>query len=153
MVDFGVFWSAIQAFALAAAAAIAWYQIGALRRDQKAWKSLEACEKYDFDLVLNGVLTKLRDARDAGDLAKNPRPLRMEVTVLLNYLDGIATGVAQHFYNEDVIRDHLEPIIRDHVDEFLEPGMALRIAIDPKDYSKVRLLLTRWDNEPPRHSF
>jgi hypothetical protein len=129
--DWGSFWPALQGVALCATAFIAWYQIGALRRDQKAWKTLEACERYESDEVLTEALKVLRDARDSGRLKENPRPFRMEASTLLNYLEGIATGQAQGFYNQDIVRDHLEPIIRDHIAEFLEPDMARRMEIDP----------------------
>jgi hypothetical protein len=48
-------WTAVQGVALVCAAIIAWYQIGALRRDQRGWETLKACEKYDTDPVLGSV--------------------------------------------------------------------------------------------------
>jgi hypothetical protein len=153
MPSYELLWSSIQAVALIAGVGVAGYQLWALRRDQRAWKTLEACDNYDFDPVLNDVLSKLRDARDAGDLADNPRPLRMEATVLLNYLEGIATGLEQGFYNARVVRDHLEPIFRDHVSEFLEPEMARRMEIDTRAYSKLKSLIAKWDSQRPSYKY
>ncbi len=61
-------WAAVQGVATVAAAGIAWYQIGALRKDQRAWKTLEACERYESDLVVTSALKCLRDARKDGSL-------------------------------------------------------------------------------------
>jgi hypothetical protein len=118
MADWVTIWAAIQAVGTIAAVGVAAYQIHALRRDQRAWRTLEACERYERDPTLTRILECLRDARDKGSLTNNPRPYRLEASTLLNYCDGIAIGVAQKFYLEKIVRDHLEPIIRDHVEEF-----------------------------------
>jgi hypothetical protein len=152
MLDFGFILTAAQTFALTATAWVAWYQLGALRKDQQAWKTLEACEKYESDYVLYCVLTKLRDVRDSGDLKNNPRPYRAEATLLLNYLEGIAIGAHQGFYNESIVRDHLEAVIIDHVFEFLDVEMAKRMELDPRRFENLKSLSDRW-SQLPRPSF
>lgn len=144
------FWQMVGTFAIAG---VAWWQIGSLKRQQRGWNTLEACERYERDPVLNAVLMKLRDARDGGDLGAHPRNYRAETTVLLNYLDGIAIGVAQRFYNKRIVRDHLEQIMRDHVAEFLEPGFAARMELDTTGFARLRGLLREWDAPPPRTFF
>ena len=47
MAEWIAIWSAVQAVGTTAATGVAAYQIHALRRDQKAWRTLEACERYD----------------------------------------------------------------------------------------------------------
>lgn len=144
------FWAAVGALAGSGAAAlaalIAWYQISELRRQQKGWQSLKVCERYDSDPVLNEALKKLRDARDSGALATDPRPLRLEITIVMNYLEGVATGIAQGFYDERVVRDHLEPIIKFHADEVLEKTMIAKLEIDAEDFSRVKALCSRWES-------
>ena len=125
MAEWIAIWSAVQAVGTIAATGVAAYQIHALRRDQKAWRTLEACERYERDPTLTQICECLRDARDKGELDKNPRPFRLEASTLLNYCDGIAIVVIQKFYVERIVKDHLEPIIRDHVEEFLSVQMAL----------------------------
>jgi hypothetical protein len=49
-------WVAIQGVALILATCIAWYQLWRLRRDQRGWETLKACERYDLDQVLDRAL-------------------------------------------------------------------------------------------------
>jgi hypothetical protein len=154
MAEWVAIWSAVQAVGTIAATGVAAYQIHALRRDQKAWRTLEACERYERDPTLTKICESLRDARDEGELGKNPRPFRLEASTLLNYCDGIAIGVEQKFYVERIVKDHLEPIIRDHVEEFLSVEMGPRIEIDPKSFSRLLAMIARWDKpQPPSFRF
>jgi hypothetical protein len=152
MAEWTTIWSAVQAVGTIGALGVAAYQIRALRRDQKAWRTLEACERYERDPTLTKICECLRDARDKGELDKNPRPFRLEASTLLNYCDGIAIGVVQKFYVERIVKDHLEPIIRDHVREFLSDQMAPRIEIDPKSFARLVEMINRWD-QPRAPSF
>jgi hypothetical protein len=128
-------------------AAIAWFQIGALRRDQRGWETLKACERYENDPVLHSVLKKLGAVRDSGELAANPRLFRIEATILLNYLDGIAIGEEQGFYNGTIVQDHLEPIVRDHAKEFLDPVMSAHMKLDAEGFPTLCRLIRRWDDK------
>jgi len=65
-------WSAIQGVAIIATAIIAWWQIGSLKRQQKGWKTLEVCERYESDPVLDAALKALRKARNGDGLAAEP---------------------------------------------------------------------------------
>jgi hypothetical protein len=136
MAEWATVWSAVQAIGTISAIGVAAYQIHALRRDQKAWRTLEACERYERDPALTKICECLRDARDKGELDRDPRPFRLEASTLLNYCDGIAIGVVQKFYVEKIVQDHLEPIIRDHVEEFLSAKMGPKIEIDPKSFAR-----------------
>jgi len=146
------FWAAVGAVAAAAGAfataAVAWFQIGALKRQQRGWETLRACDKYDTDSVINQALVKLRDVRDADELAKNPRPYRLEITIVMNYLEGMAIGIEQGMYDPRIVRDHLEPIIRDHVKEFLDRDMVKRLEMESDDFSRLKRLIESWDQKP-----
>ena len=141
-------WAAIQGLALIATAGIAWHQLGSLREDQKNWETLKACERYDTDPVLTRALETLRDVRNAGVLKSDPRRYSLEMTTVLNYLEGILIGVEQGFYNAKIVRDHLEPVIKDHVKEFL--GEPLRTALVDKDDDYIRLerMVGIWADKP-----
>ena len=54
----GDWWAAIQGIALSVAAVLVVWQIRSLRRDQCAWKSLDICDRYDFDPVLDAALVE-----------------------------------------------------------------------------------------------
>ena len=114
-------WAAVQGIALIGAALIAWYQIGALRREQKNWETLKACERYESDQVLTQCLMALREARLDSKLTAEPRRYSLEMSTILNYLEGIAIGVEQGFYDKNIVRDHLEIIMRGHVRNSLNP--------------------------------
>jgi hypothetical protein len=145
MAEWATIWSAVQAVGTVVAIGVAAYQIHALRRDQKAWRTLEVCERYERDPTLTKICECLRDARDKGELDRDPRPFRLEASTLLNYCDGIAIGVVQKSYVEKIVQDHLEPIIRDHVEEFLSVKMAPKIDIDPKSFARLVEMIERWD--------
>ncbi len=146
------FWTAAQAISSIAVAAIAWFQIAsfrkeqnAQRRSQKNWQTLKACEKYDTDPILTESLKILRDARNSGDLRVNPEKYTLEMITILNYLDGIMIGIEQRFYDEDVVHDHLKPIIEDHVAEFLsEPYRSAILSGQLDSYSRLTGMLDKW---------
>jgi hypothetical protein len=148
MPEWMTIWAAVEGAATVAAAWIAWYQIGALRKDQRAWKTLEACERYESDLVVTSALKCLRDARKDGTLKTSPQDFRLEALLVLNYFEGIAIAAAQGFYVEHIVREHLESLVRDHVSEFLDPYMANRMELNPSDFKRVTGLLKRWEESP-----
>ena len=147
--DFGVFWAAVAAIGTVATALVAWYQIGALKRQQQGWETLKACDRYDTDPVIDAALNKLRDHRNSGTLASNPMAVRLEITTVLNYLDGVATGIAQGLYDERIARDHLEPIMRDHVREFLSLEMTGKMEFELASYERLLQLLDSWKPKKP----
>jgi len=146
-------WAAVQGVAISATAVIAWVQLGQLREAQRAWKTLEACERYESDRTIVGSLRALRNARNAGVLDLNPQKYRLDVVLILNYFEGIAIAAAQGFYRESIVRAHLEPLIRDHVREFLNPVMAQRMGLNPDDFDSLQELLNRWKKAPMRTEF
>lgn len=128
-----------------ATATIAWRQIHLLRRDQKNWETLKACEKYDTDPVLMAALQILRDARNSGELTSKPKTYSLEMITILNYFEGIVIGIEQRFYNEDIVYDHLKPIIEDHVSEFLsEPSRTAILDGQSDSYSRLTHKLDEW---------
>jgi hypothetical protein len=145
-------WTFAQATASIAVAGIAWFQIGALRKEQsiqqqfhKNWETLKACEKYDTDPVLTESLKILRDARNSGDLLKFPKNYSLEMITILNFLEGIIIGIEQRFYNEDVVYDHLKPIIEDHINEFLsEPCRSAILVGQTESYSRLTRKSDEW---------
>ena len=138
-------WAAIQGIALLLAAAIAWHQIGSLRREQKNWETLKACERYESDQVITQCLIALRAARRDNKLTAEPIQYSLEMSTILNYLEGIAIGVEQGFYNRKIVRDHLETIMVKHVGEFLGPPLrAVMLEGNPDYYSSLEEILKSW---------
>lgn len=139
-------WAMVSALGTLATAGVAGWQIWQLRWDQKGRETLKACERYESDPVLDRALCALRDARISGALAKAPKNYSLEATTVLNYLDGIAIGVKQGFYNEAVVRDHLEPIMTDHVRELIT-DFGRDMHISPDSFPKLLGLLEKWKQD------
>ena len=104
-------WAAIQGVALTLAVLVACFQLWALRVDQRAWKTLEACEKYETAWTIVSASRKLRAAITSGTIDSDSMKYRVDAMIKLNYLEGIAIAVAQGFYLKDIVRIQLEPII------------------------------------------
>jgi hypothetical protein len=135
-------WDLIAAIGACAAVVVAWYQIGAIERSQKGWETLKACEKYDSDPVLDVAIKTLRNARNSGALISQPQHYTLEATSILNYLEGIAIGVRQGFYNEKIVKDHLEQIIKFHIRECSVPPLGP--LMDIKYFDNLVKMIADW---------
>lgn len=143
-------WSAAQAVATFVAVGVAAYQIWALRGDQKAWKSLEACEKYETSQTIVSAVRELRAGITDGTIDTNSTKYQVDAMIMLNYLEGIAIAVAQGFYLKDIVRIQLEPIIDFYIKELLNNNArALRIGLRPDDFNQLRGLLELLKKQPP----
>lgn len=105
--------SAISAVAAIAIAVIAWYQIDALRKQQRKWSTLEACNRYDTDPILVEAHRTLRKHVDGKEI--DQEALAESSLTLFNYFDAIFIGVRQKLYIKEIVRDHLWQIIKGHV--------------------------------------
>lgn len=142
-------WAAIQGLALIATALIAWYQIGALREDQKAWKTLEACEKYETVDTIVSASRRIRDGISTGLIDLQPMNYRVDAMIILNYLEGIAIAAAQGFYKEDIVRIQLEPIANIYAGELLKNNLrALGMELHWDDFDQLQGLIDRWKKKP-----
>ena len=146
-------WVAIQGVALILATCIAWYQLWRLRRDQRGWETLKACERYDMDQVLDRALCHLRKGRNEKKFSTAPREYSLEVAAVSNYFEGMVLGARQGFYDERIVRDHLEDIIRDHAVEFLGEPMSTQMGFHKDGYSRLLKALGEWkeDDDKPRY--
>jgi len=71
--------------------------------------------------------------------ASEPKFDRRDIICLVNYLDDLATGIAQGLYIEDIIRDHVSSIFKHAVENFIHTGL-----IDNQGIEKVVTLYDRW---------
>jgi len=113
---------AIATFGLAVVTALLVYigriQVLELRHEAKQERTLEYCNRYDCDPILDGALRRLGEARETGKLIKNYN-ITADVATVLNYLDGLATGIAQELYIEELAKDHMEHVFLKHVEQYL----------------------------------
>jgi hypothetical protein len=143
--EWTTFWAALTAFGTFGLIGLGWYQITAVRNENKGWRTLEACERYESDPVLDVCLRNIFAANQTGDFTANPQNYRLDATTVLNFFDGIAIGIAQDLYLEELVRDHLEPIVKWYVEVYLEPVFASRMGIDPTiEYPRLIKLNQKW---------
>ncbi len=122
-------------------------QILMIREEAKQERTLAICHLYDLDPVLDAALRRLGQARDLGVLSYTSAN-RADATTILNYLDAIATGIAQKLYIEELARDHLEPIAKAHVEQYLSAA-APQLGINRANYKALLEMVKRWSEQPP----
>lgn len=120
------------------------YQVLAIKRENRHWQTLAACDRYNYDSILDRCLRELRDAKKAGIFFDNEKNYRLEITTVLNCLEGIAIGISQGLFIEDLVRDHMYSPVVDHVNEFLTDGMPKKIGIDPHSFPFIEALNDKW---------
>ncbi len=96
-------------------------EINAERR-MREWETLKACQQYDFDVVIDQATKRVWNASRKGTDYKNADVDTRDLICVLNYLDGMATGIKQKLYIEEVVRDHLGPVFDHAVVNFVESG-------------------------------
>lgn len=129
---------------------IAQQQIHQANRQQKGSKSLEAAERYETDAILDAALRRIRETQLKPRRLRNRTQLRIDIVTILNYLDGIAIGVKQGFYDEKIVRGHLDAIVKDHYTEFLSPeasDYAREIGYGLEWWPELVKLEKKWDNK------
>lgn len=73
-----------------------------------------------------------------------------DVIVILNYLDGIAIGVGQGLYIEELARDHLRSIVSYHVSHLLKPSSKTKFdGLDENDYLFLMDMNSKWARSQP----
>ena len=128
---------------------VAAWQICAARRQAKGWQALAACEKYALDPILDRCCRRLEKAGAKG-VKKHPERYALEVTTVLNYLDGLAVGIEQNLYVESIVWDHLGPILTAHVRAHLTGPGSWEYKIDSSAYLRLIALSDKWTDKRTR---
>lgn len=89
-------------------------------------ETLKACQAYDFDGVIDAATARIAKAAGLGKDYKSPNVSQRDVICVLNYLDGLAIGIEQKLYIEQIVRDHLGPVIDHAVTNFLDTAVVER---------------------------
>ena len=146
--DWQTFWHAWEALATTSLVVIGSWQISAIRREAKKERTLEACDRYVTDPLIDACTRTLRDAHLSGEFLKNRKTFRSDVVNLLNYLDGIAIGIAQNLYIDSLARDHLQHIVEKHCEEYLKQPDLTELDVRMKDFEHLIALRERWTPAP-----
>jgi hypothetical protein len=87
---------------------------------ERKWATVRACDRFTNDPIIFEVSRRIWDASLQGtDYTDLSSIDRFDVAVLLNYLEGMAVGIAQGIYMENIIKDHFTPAIDKAVRVFL----------------------------------
>ncbi len=110
----------------------------------REWETLKAVERYDFDPTLEAATQRIWIASECGKNYYNPAVDKRDIICVMNYLDGLATGMEQNLYIEAVIKDHMSAVYKHAVENFVHTGI-----IDPVNIRKVVAAYDRWFPPPP----
>lgn len=153
-------WTAFGSFGNWATAGITFFllfaaisQVNALKRqiqsnidEIKTTRTLEICNRYESDPILHECMETLADAwitDTSGRKSFNHYNLaKLHAIKLLNYLDGIAIGVKQGLYVDEIARDHIGGILMGHVDDYLTKDPIADLP--KKDFIHLRNLYVTW---------
>lgn len=125
------------------------YQINEARAEAARNRTITACDRYDTDPILDRCCLALVKARKDGLLEGKPQDYRIEIFTILNYLEGIAIGVEQGLYVEEIAKSYMEPILKAYVELYVLTGLSERA--DPRkgkdqfgSYGKLVEMCNKW---------
>lgn len=108
-------------------------------RRTREWETLKACQRYDYDPVLDEATRRIWVASNQGKDYRARELDPRDITSLLNYLDGIAIGIQQDLYIENIVKDHLGIVFDHAVKSFLDSGI-----IEKEGFDCLLAVHARW---------
>ena len=113
-------------------------EINAERRTRE-WETLKACDRYNIDQILEAATQRAWYASDAGTNYKKPEVDHRDLTIIVNYLDGIAIAVQQGLYIEGLVEDHSGSVFDHAATKWIEGGL-----FDTSGIETMASLHARW---------
>jgi hypothetical protein len=114
---------------------VALWQIPLIRKRYRETETLRACQIYDTDPVIEAAsLRAWRAAKNGEDYSQADK---RDVIVVMNYFDGLAIGIEQGLYEEQIVRDHAQPII-DKLIKVIAPQTGVGEDLYPKLFKLQR---------------
>jgi len=139
-------WEMVGALTTVGLFVMAWYQIQAVRNENRVERTLAACSRYESDATVERCVRALRHAlATGGDYKENPTKYQHEAIIILNFLDTIAIGIDQGVYEDLLARDHMKAIVKKWIELLLEPTKAKDLEIPADDYKCLHDLWSRWN--------
>jgi hypothetical protein len=138
----------IQTAVMTLAVVVALYQIRVTKKEAAKWRTIEACERYDVDPILDAALRRLHSSRLDGKLDSKLEVLKPDLTTVLNYLDGIAIGIAQGVLIEEIVKDQMEPIFHSHFEKYFTDKMMNGAGLDKEHFVHLAALMAKWNRKP-----
>jgi hypothetical protein len=113
-------------------------EINAERRTRE-WETLKACDRYNTDQILEAATQRAWYTSDAEINYKKSEVDHRDLTIIVNYLDGIAIGVQQGLHIEDLVKDHIGSVFGHAVIKWIEGGL-----FDTSGIETMASLHARW---------
>lgn len=123
------------------------------KMENKKWKTLDICNLYDTNPIIDTSARKIKSANLSGEILKDGVNLRTDATTILNYLDSIAIGINQNLYIESLAKDHMRNILMFYVESLIK-NEATRSALDLKvgSFRNLIEIYNKWNPELPQYS-
>lgn len=147
-----VIWTSLNAMATAALVVVGYIQLRAIRAEAKRERTLAECQKYSTDPIIFGAISSLRRAKLNGVFDKNTAYYRPDIVAVVNYFDGIAIGIDQGLYIEEIAKDHLKPILAVHYNEYVNDKLLTSIGLSIADVAHLVQMWARWNEVKPAYS-
>jgi hypothetical protein len=106
--------------------------------------TITACAKYDTDPVIHEVNSRLWKQSNGGKDYSSDNIDRLDLIIMLNYLDGIAIGVKQGVLSNAITKDHLGAIYIKVVDIIIPAVFG-----NFDDYEAIEELRRSWKSPKP----
>jgi hypothetical protein len=132
------------------AATIAFLAFRRTRSENRKWKTLEICSQFELNAQVAAANEKLQEPFRAGVPGRDAcEQLAPKAILLLNYLDGIAIGVGQGLYIEELAKDHLRAIVNSRVRDLLESTFRQDARLDAQTWCFLVTMAGRWRQDEP----
>ena len=125
--------------------------------ENKKWWTLNICAQYELNSNICDAAKKLRIAFKDGSRLQNGcsnedrlNEICNAAKIVLNYLDGIAIGVKQGLYLEELARDHLKEIVDTQVSRLLlSEENRDKLRLEMGDFRFVVAMSRSWTENSP----
>jgi hypothetical protein len=94
-----------------------------LRQRTREWETIKACERYNFDPVIEAATQLLWNASDGCTDYKRSGVDKRDLIIVVNYLEGVAIGVRQELYIKAVVKDYISDLFDHAVTKYIESGL------------------------------
>ena len=125
-------------------------QIRLVQYENRKAATLAACTHYDLSENMYAATTDLWKARQNGQLERDPKKFKPQISLVLNHLDAIAIGINQGIYIENLAWDHLHAIVANHVKNYVDTGLCERADLLKENYRTLIDLRNKWSRARPR---
>lgn len=120
---------------------------------EKKWATIKACERYDSDPAINQYAKAILSNSNGGIDYTHAEKILQDVIGFMNYLDGLAIGIFQGVYHEQIVYDHMWSTIYKAVLVFIKgesgdvdgiPWKAGRPLLKPEGFPGLTQLFEKW---------